>query len=187
MGCAAVFPVASCVGVARSPRAGVPSLSCVVSGGWWACAGGIRMASDSRLCGVCRGHASPGVVRRPLGLGGAGPSVVVCPSCVWVVVPAMMSSFPAPRSLFPPLPGPWVVSCSHVVSLPVPCPYGRLPVTLGASVPPCRSVPLCPLPSPCPCPFSSRCGGGGVGGGAARPGLGVGGLEPLAEGSGGVV
>ena len=186
VGCAALFPVASSVGVAHSPRAGVPSLLCVVSGGWWACAGVTRMASDSRFGGVRWGRAPPGVVRRPLGVGGAGPSVVVCPSCVWVLVPAVISSFPAPRSLFPLLPGPLLVSCPHVVSLPVPCPYWCLPVTLGASVPPCRSVPLCPLPSPCPCPFPSRCGGGGVGGVAAGPGLGVGGLEPLAEGSGGV-
>ena len=42
MGCAAVFPAASSVGVARSPRVGVPSISCVVFGGWWACAGVIR-------------------------------------------------------------------------------------------------------------------------------------------------
>ena len=153
VGCAAVFPVGSSVAVARSPRAGVAPLPCVVSGGWWACAGVICMASDSRLGGVCWGRASPGVVRRPLGVEGAGPSVVVCPSCGWVLVPAAMSSFPAPRSLFPPLPGLWVVSCSHVVSLPVPCPYGRLPVTLGASVPPCRSVPLCPFPLPLPVPF----------------------------------
>ena len=167
-GCAAAFPVASSMGVARSPRAGVPSVPCLVSAGWRACAGVFRMASDSRFGGVCWGRASPGVVRRPQGVGGAGPSVVVCPSCVWVLVPAATSSFPAPRSLFPPLPGPWVVSCSHVVSLPVPCPYGRLPVTLGASVPPCQSVPLCPLPSPCPCPFPSRCGARGVGGGGRR-------------------
>ena len=188
MGCAAVFPVDSSMGVARSPRAGVPSIPCVVSGRWWACAGVIRMASDSRFGGVCWGRASPRVVRRPLGVGGAGCSVVVCPSCAWVLVPAVMSSFPAPRSLFPPLPGPWVVSRSHVVSLLVPCPYGRLPVSLGASVPPCRSVPLRPLPSPCPCPFPSRRGGAGSGGGGGGPGpgLGVGGLEPLAEGSGGV-
>ena len=150
VGCAAVFPVGSSVGVERPPLAGVPSLPCLVSGGWWACAGVIRMASDLRFGGVCWGRASTGVVRRPLGVGGAGPSVVVCPSCGWVLVPATMSSFPAPRSLFLPLPGPWVVSCSHVVSLLGPCPYGRLPVTLGASVPPYRSVPLCPLPSPCP-------------------------------------
>ena len=53
---------------------------------------------------------------------GAGPFFVACPSCVWVLVPAVISSVSAPRSLFPPLPGPRVVSCSHVVSLPVPCP-----------------------------------------------------------------
>ena len=157
VGCAAVFPVAFSVGVARSPCAGVPSLPCVVAGGWWACAGVIRMASDSRFSGLCWGRASPGVVGLPLGLGGAGPSVVVCPSCMWVLVPTVMSSFPAPRSLFPPLPGPWVVSCSHVVSLPVPCPYGRLPVTLGASdfrapSPECPSLPLV-LPFPVPFPF----------------------------------
>ena len=166
MGCAAVLPVASSVGVARSPRAGAPSIPCVFSGGWRACAGVTRTASDSCFGVVCWGRAPPGVVRRPLVVAGAGPSVVVCPSGGWVLVSAAMSSFPAPRSLFPPLPGPWVVSCSHVVSLPVPCPYGCLPVTLGASVPPCRSVPLFPLPSPCPCPFHSRCGGGGLAGGA---------------------
>ena len=121
MGCAAVFPVAFSVGVARSPRAGVPPIPCVASVGWWACAGVIRMASDSRFGGVYWGRAPPGVVRRlPGGRGGSGPSVVVCPSCVWVLVPAVMSSFSAPRSLFPPLPGAWVVSCSHVLSLPVP-------------------------------------------------------------------
>ena len=81
VGCAAVFPVGSSVGVACSPRAGVPSLPCVVSSGWWACAGVTRMASDSRFGGVCWGRASPGVVRRLLGAGGAGPSVVVCPCC----------------------------------------------------------------------------------------------------------
>ena len=130
------------------------------------------MASDSRFGSVCWGRASPGVLRGPLGVKDAGPSVVVCLSCVWVLVPSVMSSFPAPRSLFPPLPGPWVVSCSHVVLLPVPCPYGHRPVTSGASVPSCRSFPLCPLPSPCPCPFPSRCGGGGVGGGRRWPGPG---------------
>ena len=123
----------------------------------------IRMASDSRCGGVCWARAPPGMVRRLLGVGGAGPSVVVRPSCVWVLVPAVMSPFSAPWSLFLPLPGPWVVSCSQVVSPPVPCTYGRLPVTLGPSVPPCRSVPLCPLPSPCPCPVLSWCGSGGVG------------------------
>ena len=142
VGCGAVFPVASSVGLAHSLCAGVPSIPRVVSSGWWACASLICMASDSHFGGVCWGRASPGVVQRPLGMGGAGPSVVVCPSCWWVLVPAATSSFPAPRSLFSPLPGPWGVSCAHVVSLPVPCPYGRLPVTLGASVPPCRSVPL---------------------------------------------
>ena len=42
---AAAFPAASSVGVARSPRVGVPSILRVVSGGRWVCAGVIRMAS----------------------------------------------------------------------------------------------------------------------------------------------
>ena len=101
-------------------------------------------------------------------------------------MPAVMSSFPVPRSLFPPLPGPWVVSCSDVVSLLVPCPFGRLPVTLSLPCP-LAGVSLS-APSP---PLARALSLPGVvvvgwGGGAAGPGLGVAGLEPLAEGSGGV-
>ena len=182
----AVFPVASSVVVARSPRVGVPSIPPVVSGGWWVCAGVIRTASDSCfgvVGGVCP-RESCGI---RWGWGGAGPSAVVCPSWVWVVAPAMVSSSSVPRSPLLPLPCPWVVSCPHVVSLSVPCPYGRVLITGGPSVPPCLSVPCRFLPSPCPWPSPSRCGGGGVGGGGADgPGLGVGGLEPLAEGLGDV-
>ena len=69
VGCAAVSPAVSSVGVARSPRVGVPSNPCPVSSGWWACAGLIRMASDSCFGGVCWGCAPPGVVRRLLGVG----------------------------------------------------------------------------------------------------------------------
>ena len=58
VGCAAVFPVASSVGVVRSRRAGVPSLPYVVSGGWWACAGVICMPSDLRFSEVCWGRAA---------------------------------------------------------------------------------------------------------------------------------
>ena len=144
-----------------------------------------------RFCfgGVCWGPARPGVARCLLGV-----------KCCWSLCCGMpflqggpgatvVSSFSAPRSLFLPLPGPWVVSSSPVVSLPVPCPCGRLPVTLGPSFPLCRSVPFCPLPSSWPCPFPSRSGGGGVGGGlwgADGPRLGVGGPEPLAKGLRGV-
>ena len=108
------------------------------------------------------------------------------PACAPCVT-AVASSFSVPRSLFLPLPGPWVVSCSCVVSLPMPCPCGHLPVTLGLSLPPCRGVPSRSLHSPCPCPFPSGCGGGGVEGGlwgADGPCLGLGGLEPPAEGLG---
>ena len=65
----AVFPTASSVGVARSPRVGVPSILRVVSGGWWVCAGVICTVSDSCFDGACWGCASPGVVRHSLGVG----------------------------------------------------------------------------------------------------------------------
>ena len=52
---AAAFPAASSVGVARSPRVGVPSIPRVVSGGWWVCAGVIRTASDACFGGACWG------------------------------------------------------------------------------------------------------------------------------------
>ena len=77
---AAAFPAASSVGVARSPRVGVPSILRVVSGGRWVCAGVIRTASDACFGGVCWGvrpRVSWGVW---WGWGGAGPPVVVCPS-----------------------------------------------------------------------------------------------------------
>ena len=66
---AAAFPAASFVGVACSPRVGVPSIPGVVSGGWWVCAGVIRTASGARFGGACWGGAPPGVVRRSVGLG----------------------------------------------------------------------------------------------------------------------
>ena len=60
---AAVFLVASSVGVARSSRVGVPSIPRVASGGWWVCAAVIRTASDSSF-GVVGG-----VRPRELGVG----------------------------------------------------------------------------------------------------------------------
>ena len=55
----AAFPAASSVGVTRSPRVGVLSFPRVVSGGWWVCAGVIRMASDVCFGGVCWGVRPP--------------------------------------------------------------------------------------------------------------------------------
>ena len=55
----AAFPAASSVGVARSPRVGVPTVPRVVSSGWWVCACVILTASDA-----CFGGARWGV--RPL-------------------------------------------------------------------------------------------------------------------------
>ena len=178
---AAAFPAAPSVGVARSPRVGVPSILRVVSGGRWACAGVIRMASD-----VCFGDVCWGVW---WGWGGAGPPVVVCPSWVWVVVPAVVPFSSVSWSPLPPLPGSWVVSCPHVVSLSASCPCECLP-SLGALPCPLAGVLLgAPCPSLAlvlPLPGVSVAGGAGWGGGAGGPGLGVGGLEPLAEGLGGV-
>ena len=178
---AAAFPAASSVGVARTPRVGVPSVLRVVSVGRWACAGVSRMAPDVCFGGVCWGVW--------WGWGGAGLPVVVCPSWVWVVVLAVVLVSSVSWSPFPPRPGSWVVSCPHVVSLSAPCPCVWLP-SLGAL--PCPLVCVL-LGAPCPSlalvlplPGVVVAGGAGWGGGAGGPGLGVGGLEPLAEGLGGV-
>ena len=106
---AAAFPAASSVGVARSPRVGVPFIPRVVSGGWWVCAVVIRTASDACFGGVCWGlrpRESWGVRR---GWSGAGPPVVVCPSWVWVVAFAVVPFSSVPWSPLSPLPGSWVV------------------------------------------------------------------------------
>ena len=131
---AAVFPAVTSVGVARSPRVGVPSIPRVVSGGWWVCAGVICTASDAWVGGACWGLRPRESCSARWGSGGAGPPVVVCPSWVWVVASAVVPFSSVPRSLLWPFPSSWVVSCPHVVSLLVPCPYGCLP-SLGA--PPC--------------------------------------------------
>ena len=173
VGCAAVFLAASSVGAARSPRVGVPSIPCVVSGGWWACAGVIRMASDSCFGGVCWGRAPPGVVRRPLGVGRR-----------W----SLRSGMPFLRV------GPGARSCPFLAlgwfPDPTLCRF-RCPVPMGA----CLSLGALPCPLagvslsvPCP-PLARALSLPGVvvvgwGGGADGPGGGLGGLEPLAEGSG---
>ena len=131
---AAAFPAASSVGVARSPRTGVPSIPRVVSGGLWVCAGVICTASVAFFGGACWGVRPWESCGVRLGWGGAGPPVVVCPSWTWVVAFAVVPLSAVPRSPLLPLPGSRVLSCPHVVSLPVPCPYGCLP-SLGA--PPC--------------------------------------------------
>ena len=131
--------------VRRSPRVGVPSILRVVSGGRWACAGVIRMASDVCFGGVCWGVG--------WGWGGAGPPVVVCPSWMWVVVPAVVPFSSVSWSPLPPLPGSWVVSCPHVVSLPASCPCECLPspAAFRALLPECSLVsPALPLPLSCP-------------------------------------
>ena len=182
---AAAFPAASSVGVARSPRVGVPSISCVVSGGWWVCAGVIRTASDACFGGACWGVRPREWCGFRWGWGGAGPPVVVCPSGVWVMAFAVVPFSSVPRSPLLPLPGSWVVCCPNVVSPPAPCPYGYLS-SLGPPLCPLARVPLA---VPCP-PFALVLPLPGVvvagwGGGADGTGLGVGCLEPLAEGPGG--
>ena len=125
---------ASSVGVARSPRVGVPSIPRVVFSGWWVCAGVIRTASDACFGGVCWGVRPRESWAVWWGWGGAGATVVVCPSWVWVVAFAVVPFSSVPWSPLPPLPGSWVVSFPHVVSLPASCPCECLP-SLGA--PPC--------------------------------------------------
>ena len=147
---AAVFPVASSVGVARSPRVGVPTFTCVASGGWWVWAGVIRTASASCFGGACWGCASPGVVQRSLGVGrcwslrrgmpflgvGRGAcrgALFLCASVPAPVPSWSMGGFLAPRcvssgalSLWAPAP---------------PCPLAR--VSLAAPCPPlARALPL---------------------------------------------
>ena len=165
VGCAAVFPAASTVGPARSPRVGAPSICCVVSGGCWACAGVTRTASDSCFGGVCWGRAPPGVVRRPLGVGrhwsiqrdmpflrmGPGARRGVLFLCASVPVPA--SSWPLGGFLPP------CCVASGAVSLWAPAPH------LGpfrATLPEYSFLSLAlPLPVPFPFPVWWWWGGGG--------------------------
>ena len=160
---AAAFPAASSVGVARSPRVGVPSIPRVVSGGWWVCAGVIRTASHACFGGVCWG------VRPEESCGDRwGGAALVPPS--WYALPGC-GSWRLPWCPFPPCLGPR--SCPFLVLGWFPaamwCLFRR-PVPMGAclqwgpSLPSCLSAPWCPLPSPCPCPSPSWCGGGGRGG-----------------------
>ena len=150
----AVFPAPSSVGVARSPHVGVPSILRVVSGGWWVCAGVIRMASDSCFGGACWGCASPEVVRRSLGVGrrwscrrgmpflGVGRAACrgVLFLCASVPAPApswSLGGFLPPRCV-----------AFGALSLRAPAPH------LGPLRPP---LPECPFPSlalPLPVPFS---------------------------------
>ena len=171
---AAAFPAASSVGVPRSPRLGVHPSPRVVSSGWWVCTGVIRTASHACFGGVCwwvRPRESCGV---RWGWGGVGPPVVVCPSWAWVVAFAVVPFSSVPWSPLPPLPGSWVVSRPHVMSLPASCPCERL-----ASLGPLRVLlPECPLvllalPLPLSSPFLVwwwREGRGGEGAPTAQAG-----------------
>ena len=129
---AAASPAASSVDLARSPRVGVPSIPRVVSGGWAVCAGVIRTVSDACFGGACWGVHPRESCDNRWGWGGAGTPVVVCPSWVWVVAFAVVPFSSVPRSPLLPLPGSWVVSCHHVVSLLAPCPYWCLFALNGA-------------------------------------------------------
>ena len=160
---AAVFPVASSVGVARSPRVGVPSIPRLISGGRWVCAGVIRTASDSFFGGACWGCASPGAVQRSLGvrwrwslsrgmpfLGvGRGACHGVLFLCVLVPAPApswSLGGFLPPRCV-----------ASSALSLWAPAPQvGPLRAPL-----PERPLPSLDLPLPVPFPFPVWWLGGG--------------------------
>ena len=149
----------------------------------------VRTASDSCFGDVCWGRAAPWVAWCPLGVGRCWSLRCGKPSCVCALVPVVASSFSAPRSLFLPLPGPWVVFCSCVVS-------SRCPVPVGACLSPwALPCPLAGVSDPVPCPPLARAlsipgvvvvrFGGGLWG-AHGPRLEPGGLDPPAEGFGGV-
>ena len=157
LGCAAVFSAAPPVGVAPCPLVGVPSFPCAGSGGWWARAGAVRGVSGP-CCGGASWRACTSGGRAVLTGDGA---VLVLPlwRAITVCAPWCPSLRPIPLchssgiSFFWPFGG-FLPPCCVA---PVPCPCGRLPATLGLSLPPCRGPFLCPFPS--------GCGGGWVGGG----------------------
>ena len=150
---AAVFPAASSVGLARSPRVGVPSIPRVVSGGWWVCAGVIRTPSDASSGGACWGMRP----RESCGVQWGGAALVP-PS--WYALPGC-GSWRLPWCPFPPCLGPR--SCPFLVlgwfAAPMWCLF-RHPVPMGACLHlgPLRALlPECPLVSlalPLPLSFS---------------------------------
>ena len=154
MGRAAAFLAASSVGVARSPRVGVPSIPRVVSGGWWVCDGVIRTASDACFGGACWGVRPRESCGVRWGWGGAGP-----PS--WYALPGC-GSWRLPWCPFPLCLGPR--SCPFLVlgwfPAPMLCLFRR-PVPMGACphLEPLRALlPECPslslaLPLPLSFPF----------------------------------
>ena len=160
---AAAFSVASSVGVARSPRVGVPSILRVVSGGRWACAGVIRMASDASV--VCVGV-----------FGGGGAALV---PLSWCALPGC-GSWCLPWCPFPPCLGPRSRPFLVLGWFPAPmwCRFRRpVPASacphlgpLRALLPECSLVPPA-LPLPLSCPFLVwwwREGRGGEGAPAAQ-------------------
>ena len=140
----AAFPAASSVGVARSPRVGVPSIPGVVSGGWWVCAGVIRTASDACFGGACWGVRPRGSCGVWWGWGGAGPP---CRGMPFLGV----GPWRLPWCPFPPRLGPR--SCPFLVLGWFPAPMWclfRRPVPMGACphLGPLRALlPECPLVS----------------------------------------
>ena len=119
---------------------------------------GVRWPVGATRCGSCgvwwvlRRRGLTGV--RPWGSscvdsgwGGAGLSVVACPSCVRALVPVVAPSPLVPRPLAFPFPGLLLVSCRRVALTPVPCPCGCLPATSGPCSLPCHGPSLCPCAS----------------------------------------
>ena len=138
---------------------------------------------------LCAGGCAPGS-RGAFGGGGVvlvPPSWYALPGCgswhlPWCPVPACLGPRSRPFLVFGWFPAPmW-------------CLFRRpVPVSACPHLGPLRALlPECPLVSPAlPLPLSSPFvvwwwGGAGWGGGADGPGPGVGGLEPLTEGLGGV-
>ena len=161
---AAAFLAASSVGVARSPRVGVPSILRLVF--WWPVRmrwcdpHGVRCLLRWCVLGCLVGLGRRWSPSRGVPFLGVGRGACRGALFLRVLVPA-----PAPSWFL----GGFLPPCgvaSGVLSLRVPA------LTWGPSVPSCLSAPWCPLPFPCPCPAPSWCGGGGRGGvgrGRRRP------------------
>ena len=181
VGCLAVFSVAPSVPVASSARVGVPSFPCAGSRGRWARGTAVPVASSP-----FRGGASwRGCTSGARALSAEGGAVLVL--LLWRALPRFAPWCPPLRPLSL-CHGPWpfLFLAFWWFLAPVLC-RPRCPVPVGAC--------LLPLASPCPLavgpPFALSLPGVvlvGFGGGlpdADGPCLGVGCLEPWAEGFGG--
>ena len=177
VGCVAAFPAAPLVGVASSPRVGVPSVPCAGSVGWWARDCAAHAASNRAVRRLLAGVRLRGSPRVGWGWGGGDPFIAAYLSCVCALVPAVA-----------PLPSvPFLFLALRWFLAPVLC-RPRCLVPVGACLLPWAS----PRPLAAGPPFAVSLpgvvvvgSGGGLWGADGRS-LGLGGLEPPADGLRGV-